>query len=234
VIISILPINTRPGAVSDRWKIIQTAQKIGLHLQTIEPGAMRYQTPILEEASLTSTGLDLKSNWRSRDLAIFRKIHEPKSEIIEQILASIAGTDKQEWTEVLFGRYKVKLRGPYDEYLTPPELISIEKGDVLPTVSRRYPGRRFVDLWLWDNRVFGVKGKAAILDALHIMAGRPNLSVTSSVSNMNHNRAVELLSQVLGLSRQLTRLKDKKAAPKYHHASIKRGEPDAKSSSCMR
>ncbi|MBE7467630.1 MAG: hypothetical protein HS114_00625 [Anaerolineales bacterium] len=216
VIVSLLPLNTRPDAVADRWQIFENAQQLGLHLQTIEPGAIRYQTPIFESASLHATDFDLKSDWRSSDIAIFRKTSEPSRDVVEKLLAATATTDKQEWAEVLLGRYKIKLRGPFNDYLESPTLISIEKGDILPTVSRRYPGRKLIDLWLWDNRVFAAKGKAAFLAALYTLAGRPRSHLSSSISDANHNRALDILSQVIGPSDYPMKMSDAKSAMIAH------------------
>ena len=199
IVVCLLPINTRPSAGTDRWEILKTAHYLGLHLQAMEPGAIRYQTPSFESASLRSSGLKITSNWRSGDIAVFRKISDPGQEVIEDLLASSAEGDDEGWAEVLLGRYKIKLRGPFDDYETPPELISIEKGDILPTVSRRYKGRALVDLWLWDNRVFGVKGKAAFWAALQTLAGRPQSYNRSPITEEDHHCALELLQQVIGV-----------------------------------
>jgi hypothetical protein len=200
IVVCLLPINTRPSAVADRWEILKIARSLGLHLQSMEPGAIRYQTPLFELASLHSTGIKMAANWRSGDIAVFRKRSNPEQEVVKELLATSAAGDEdsEAWAEVLLGRYKIKLRGPFDDYETLPELISIEKGDVLPTVSRRYVGRSSIDLWLWDNRVFAVRGKAAFLAALHTLARNTTSSNSSLISEANHDCALELLHQVLG------------------------------------
>ena len=198
--VSLLPINARPQAHEDRWKIIESAHKLGLHIQTILPNTLRYETPIFERMSLNSSGIEIIGNWRRGDLAIFRKVYSPTRESILEALSSVmsGARGQSQWAEMLLGRYKIKLRGPFDDHQKVPELISIEEGDILQTVSRRYKRRELVDLWLWDNRVFAVKGKAAFWAAVHTLAGRPMPQDLNSVPSANHDHALELLGQILG------------------------------------
>lgn len=196
VMLSLLPINTRPTAIKDRWKIFDVARQLGLHLQEIKPNGIRYRTPIFESMSLTHLDIDLAENWRASDIAIFKKTEQTKQGSINKFLAHTARKDQQEWTEVLFGPYKVKLRGPFDDHIISPEIISIEPGDVLPTVSRRYCGRDLIDLWLWDNRVFAIKGKASFRAALQALTGK-SLGETSLISKSYLNQALKLLNSIL-------------------------------------
>ncbi len=196
---SLFPMSTRPGAVKERWKVLEFANKLGLHVQSIEAGKLRYKTPLFELASLRSTGIEIGDNWRRGDLILFRKVDHPRHEIISEIYVSTqAETQKEEWAEFLFGRYKIKLRGPFNDYSEVPELISIEKDNVLPTVSRRYKGRVLIDLWLWDNRVFAIKGRASLWTALHALAGKPLPIDGNQIVESNRKRALGLLQRVIG------------------------------------
>lgn len=172
ILVSLLPPNTRPGAITDRGEIFNIAHRLGLHILSMESGSIRYETPTFEHASLHSASIDIQKNWRVGDLVTFGKIDHPSRETIKEVLSSATSmmVSTQKWTEVLLGRYKVKLRGPFDDYVDEPELLSIEENDTLPTVSRRYKGRESIDLWLWNNRVFAVRGKAAFLAALYVLA----------------------------------------------------------------
>lgn len=202
VSLSLLPVNTRPDAIQDRWKIIEFAHKLGLHIYTIENGIIEYETPEFESRSLHSAGIPTNGNWRKGDLLLFRKVHNPPKETLLEILSWVCNPilQEQQWTEVLVGRHKVKLRGPFDDYAVLPELVSIEENNIIPTVSRRYAGRSAVDLWFWDNRVFSVRGKAALLAALHILAGRVIPENLSYVSEENIQFALTLLKSEIGLT----------------------------------
>jgi hypothetical protein len=175
IIISFMPINTRPNAISDRWKILCDAQALGLHLEKIEPNVMVYETPIFERMSLSVSNIPINSDWRKGDLVVFRKVNNLPIRTINDFLESInyLKTDNSRWLEFLLGLFKIKLRGPFIDPEIEPSLVSIEKQDILPTVSRRYQGREKVDLWLWDNRVFAVKGKAAFATALCELTKNP-------------------------------------------------------------
>lgn len=195
IIVSLLPPDTRPGAIADRWEIFKIAHKLGLDILSIDSGAIRYKTPAFEQASLYSTSIDIKKNWRVGDLVTFGKMGHPSWETIAEVLTSATsiGLDPQEWAEIILDRYKVKLRGPFNDYSEKPELLSIEKDDTLPTVSRRYKGRESIDLWLWNNRVFAVRGKAAFLAALYILDGRPIPDALQRVPEGYLGRALALL-----------------------------------------
>jgi hypothetical protein len=195
LLVSLLPPNTKPSAPDERWMIFETAQKLGWHLRSLDSGGAQYQMPLFEQASLHLTQLDIAENWRAGDLAIFDKVFHPPIEVIQSVVsaARCQAGDQQEWTETFIGRYKIKLRGPFQDYQDKPELLSIEPGDTLPTVSRRYKGRESIDLWLWNNQVFAVKGKAAFLAALFVLSNQPLPESLQRVSTKHLELALALL-----------------------------------------
>jgi len=200
VAISLFPVNTRPNAVTERWKILELAQRFGLHPQSIEAAKLGYETPLFETMALRSSGIEIDVNWRKGDLILFRKVYHTKPEFIWEVSASpsVEIIEMGKWAEFLIDRYKVKLRGPFDDYSEAPELISLEKDDILPTVSRRYQRRELIDLWLWDNRVFAIKGKASFRAALNTLAGKALSNSDDKISEANYKRALELLRKIIG------------------------------------
>jgi hypothetical protein len=198
MIVSMLPTNTKPEALAERWIILETTQKLGWHLRSLDCGGIHYQTPPFEHASLDSMDHSMPTNWREGDLAIFEKFFHPDDEAIRAVIAAVSSQRKEqdEWGETFIGRYKIKLRGPFQDYQTKPELLSIEPGDILPTVSRRYKGREFIDLWLWNNQVFAVKGKVAFLAALYVLSNQSLPDHLHAVSTEHLDLALAaLLSQ---------------------------------------
>lgn len=197
VAVSLLPPNARPEALTDRWKIYEIAHKLGLQILSVESNTIEYQTPAFEQASLQSASIDIRESWRTGDLAIFSKVAHPRWATVAETLfyATSRNTDTHEWAEVLIGCCKVKLRGPFDDYSRTPELLSIEPDDTLPTVSRRYKGRESIDLWLWNNRVFAVKGKASLLAALYVLGGKPLPNTLRFVTQNNLRQALALLTK---------------------------------------
>ena len=226
IVVSLLPSNARPEAMKDRWKIYEIAHKLGLHILSVESNAIEYQTPAFEQSSLHSTSIDIQESWRTGDLAIFAKVAHPRWTTIAETLfrATSRTADTHEWAEILIGCYKVKLRGPFEDYSQTPELLSIETNDTLPTVSRRYKGRESIDLWLWDNRVFAVKGKASLLAALYVLGGKLLPNTLRLVSQDNLRQALTLLTKRAGITDATAsdvwkdnRCNGKRSASSYSH-----------------
>lgn len=200
--VSLLPLNTRPSAPSDRWKVFETARHVGLDPLSLRHGVLEYESPPFEVASLRTLGINAPPQWRRADWVAFRKIAEPDAAVVDEMIraADRDSTDRTGWYEIsVSSRHKVKLRGPIGDHHERPVLQRIEEvEDTLPTVSRRYvQGRQRIDLWLWDNRVFGATGKAAIWAALHDRAGRPMPASLSDVSERNRAEAREILNKIL-------------------------------------
>ena len=204
VLVSLLPMSSKSLALRDRWEILTHAQELGLHVQSIEAGALRYQTPEFEAASLLAADITLEGDWRSADLLTLRKVHETDPPIVtrhvQRARRILDAAESVDWEEFVLDGRKIMLRKPIDNPDTTPALIPIEPGDVLRTVSRSYPKRAHVDLWLWDNRVFGVRGKAAFWAALHALAGCERPSWLPQVSRHNVQRASHLLRKRLNIS----------------------------------
>jgi len=180
---------------------MEIAHTLGLHILSIESGSIHYEIPAFEQASLSSNSIEVKKNWRMGDLVTFGKVDQPSLEVVSETLsyAISMAADTHEWAELLLDRYKVILRGPFHDYSEEPELLSIEEHDTLPTVSRRYKGRESIDLWLWNNRVFAVRGKAAFLAALYVLDGRPLPDTLREVPERYLRQALSLLLQGTGI-----------------------------------
>lgn len=197
VFVSLLPALTRPGAWQDRWQLLASANALGLHVESLTIGVVRYETPLFEHRSLAREGITVGDCWRAADLLLLRKYAEPNAEAIERIQRAVATSlEHTAWLDILIKGRKLKLRLPLDAPDEPPVLIRIEQDDVLPTVSRRYPGRDLVDLWLWDNRVFGARGRASLWAALNSIAGKPTRD--PSVPDPLIRRALDILLPLVG------------------------------------
>ena len=181
VVVSFLPMNTRPGAIEDRRKIIHVAHNLGLHIYALQPEQMGYISPDFETNSLMQKGINISDNWRKGDLLLFKKAIDVGIEKIQEVISSCqANDDGNEWSEFLLGRYKIKIRNSENDD-TEPEIISIVPNDILETVSLRHASRSKVDLWLWNNKVYGLKGKRFFLYALHEISGK-HLEKSSSIN----------------------------------------------------
>lgn len=212
VLVSLLPVLTRPSAVVDRGQLLQEAHQFGLHLRSLTPDHLGYESPPFELDSLTASGLAATRPWRRGDLAEFWKASEPNPSAMLGVSPNEAG-GAEHWFGMYIDRKPMKLRGPFLDEAEPPQLFRVEDGDVLPTVSRRYAGRTAVDLWLWDNRVFGVTGRAAFRDALRSLGGLVNPADERPVPLENVARALALLRTIPGLTGIVDRLDSGSAVP---------------------
>lgn len=194
VYVSVLPINTRAGAPEDRWEILQSAHQLGLQVLSVQEGVLSYETPDFERATFRIASVPHPENWRSGDLVTFVKGREPEKQARDAILLTLQEPGKcQRWEEVLLGLHKIKIKGPFDDYSEKPELLSVEENDMLSTVSRRYMKRERIDLWLWDNQVFALRGHAAFFAALLALAGKPSEEDFLHVPAEHVRQAIHLL-----------------------------------------
>ncbi len=211
LLVSVLPPLARPGASADRCWIIQQADQLGFHLLSLEQNALRYLTPAFERGSLAAAGIEIPSVWRCGDLATFVKVREPDPHIRAAILSPLANMElaERELAEVLVRGQIWRLRGPFDDIGVTPELISIEANDILSTVSRRYQGRSKIDLWLPDNRVFGVRGRAAFRHAMTLIGEKESAALSSACEDATIDEARRLLESLLAIY-------EKSASPERH------------------
>jgi len=195
VLLSLLPINTRDDALSHRHEILTAAYEMGLALQRLEDSTIDYEPSPFEVHSLNSVGLHLPEGWHHGDLAVFRKFKAVDSDLLRDILDSVPHHEHG-WHELLIDNRKLKLRGPLDDD-SPLLIRRIEPNDVLPTVGRGYERRADVDLWLWDNRVYAVTGKAVLWAALHQLVDKP---MPSDVAHVDAARVSEAVAELRRLN----------------------------------
>jgi hypothetical protein len=199
VLISLLPVLTRPSAIDDRTQLLGEAHDFGLHLRSLTPDCLGYESPPFELVSLAVGGIHPTGSWRRGDLIEFWKAREPDPTATAGVWPDKSGK-VEDWFKVHVDKRPIWLRGPFLDENEPPNLVHIEDGDVLPTVSRRYTGRTAVDLWLWDNRVFGVEGRAAFRDALRSLSSLAKPAGERIVPAEYMARALDLLHTIPGLT----------------------------------
>ena len=195
----VLPaINTRHTANYERWKILDISRQLGFSIKSLKSGVVKYETPEFEKSSIKFHNIDGINDWRVADLITFKKYENVDTKIIDRIRKdNVKKYDREEWFEIIINNYKIKLKGPFNDYNVIPKLISIEKNDILPSVSRRYANRKNIDLWLSDNRVFKVEGRAAFLYALLSMANKKISNHLRDISQLNVDAALHYLKKIL-------------------------------------
>lgn len=159
VLISLPPEGTRPSAEADRQATITFARRLGLTVIEYSPLSIAYETPFFERNALAAAGICPPRQWRRGDLVVFRKVCEPA----RPPLASSAR--RRDWTEVAIGRMRLFIRGAGVPCSDEASLVSLVKGDVLPSVSRRDPRRGLANVWTSGNRIFRTENPQLVLDA---------------------------------------------------------------------
>lgn len=136
---------TRPGVVLERYDILEAAGRLGLDLQEVENGALRYVTPHFERLSLGAAQplARVRDDWRLGDLLRFSRANRTPE------VPTLKTEEAAAWTERSFGPVRIKLRSAGAS-----DLEEVAPGiDRLQTVSRRDPLRERVGLWTSGNRV---------------------------------------------------------------------------------
>lgn len=167
VLLSLPPVETRPGIDGERERIMAAAAEFGLELVRLTGGALGYRTPFFEANAMHAAGTPMPQDWRVGDLAVFRRtdvVCGPRP-ILEA---------EPVWAERSLGLTRFKLREATTTEFASPVLISIVPHDVLPSVSRRDPRRTNATVWTSGNRIFGCEGTgtlATVIDGMN--AGEP-------------------------------------------------------------
>ena len=167
VLLSLPPVETRPGITEERERIVAAAAGFGLTLVRLTEAVLRYRTPFFETNATNAAGADVPPDWRLGDLAVFLRT---------DVECGVRPTMEPEptWTERSLGLTRFKLRATTATGFASPVLLSIVPGDILPSVSRRDPRRKDASVWTSGNRIYRCEGTStltAVIDGIN--AGEP-------------------------------------------------------------
>jgi hypothetical protein len=158
VLVSLPPVGTRPGVANERAKLLALAEEWGLRLVRLDEGALPYLSPPFEQNALRADGTPrVPVDWRRGDLVTFARTRLFKRS------RPLAPAFEEAWHEAEVLGVRVRLRNQGDVGFIDPRLVSLVAGDILPTVSRRDPRRRGVDVWTTGNRIFLCRGTGILL-----------------------------------------------------------------------
>lgn len=163
VLLSLPPVETRPGIPEERERITAAAVRFGLELVRLTEGVLSYRTPFFEANAMEAAGTSMPPDWRVGDLAMFRRTDAVCG--LRPVLES-----EPEWVERSLGLTRFKLREATTTGFASPVLISIVPNDVLPSVSRRDSRRTGASVWTSGNRIFGCEGTetlATVIDGMN-------------------------------------------------------------------
>lgn len=165
VLISLPPDGARPSAEADRQAVVAFAARLGLSVVDHAPLAIGYETPFFERNALAAAGIYPPPEWRKGDLVVFRKTRASKRP------PAVSSARRREWIEVGIGRMRLLIRVVGQAKSDEAGLVSLIDGDILPTVSRRDPRRRLVNVWTSGNRIFHSDNPQLVLEAAISCAG---------------------------------------------------------------
>jgi len=156
LLVSVPGAGTRPGVQREWRELLVWAEGRGLRLLDYEARALPYISPLFERNALRAAGIDAyPEDWRRGDLAIFEFDGSAGDD-------TVTANGQRRWTEVRFGRVRLRIRA--ESYITwkSPRLRTLVAGDILPSVSRRDRRLKSVGAWTSGNRVFSCEGCFAL------------------------------------------------------------------------
>lgn len=165
LIISIPPINTRPGIDKERIKWFTFCQEQGLCLESLLAGRLEYAMPFFEWNANRSAGVSVNPFWRKGDLAIFQKLNR------QSVIRPVHTEDTGFWHEVEYNncRIRVKIEDTDEVKDQAIEIIPLVKNQILDTVSRRNPIRERANIWTSGNRIFETNAPKQVYMTLKYM-----------------------------------------------------------------
>lgn len=150
LVISIPPINTRPGIDKERLEWFSFCQQQGLCIENLYSEKLEYSMPFFEFNALRASGIkNVMPFWRKGDVAIFRKVGKVESE--RPAMKKV----ESGWIEKEVDTVRIRVNTGINNYeSTSFEIRSLIKGDILPTVSTRHALREQANIWTSGNRIF--------------------------------------------------------------------------------
>jgi len=150
LIMSVPPINTRPGLDKERQEWFNFAEQQGFYLENLLCQKLEYVMPFFEFNAMRAAGLrDILPFWRKGDLATFRKLSSVDTKRPKK------ATFVNNWAEIEIDGVRIRIgSGRPDEVNVPLSIHHLIKGDILPSVSSRDPRRREPNIWTSGNRIF--------------------------------------------------------------------------------
>lgn len=165
VIISLPPLNTRPNIIEERLEWFEFCRSLGLCIETLEPQQLQYAMPFFEFNAFRAAGIkNILPFWRKGDLAIFRKIEEVSITRPKHI------PTQQNWIEREYNTSRIRINiSEIDEINNDLEVLSLIKGDILPTVSSRDERRKNANVWTSGNRIFSTNRPNELIKTIDLI-----------------------------------------------------------------
>ena len=161
VLASLPPVGVRPGTTGERAALERFANRQGLDRVGIEELAISYETPFFEENALAAVGVHAPRVWRHGDLAVYRRRRATGDE------GFVRERRCERWVEAEIEGMRIRIRLDTGVSGAAEGLLSLVRGDVLPSVSRRDPRRAQANVWTSGNRIFRAGDPTVALEAAY-------------------------------------------------------------------
>jgi hypothetical protein len=193
VLVSLPPIGTNSHVADDRARFLRISASLSLNLRHLHAATILYDTPYFEANALAAGGYpNTPKAWRSGDLFVLEKAHDSRS--IELVRTSRL----REWHEIVINRMRLFIKKSAEcDYAEDAELISIVRGDILPSVKRTDERRKLAQVWTSGNRIYATKRPDLVRVAGQMAASGGILDNELRLSTAERDAAVRL-SYVLG------------------------------------
>ena len=163
VLLSTPPLGTRPNIEEESRRTVAFARELGLELRGLD-ACLRYISPPFEQNALRAASqAGVPEDWRTGVLARFDKVRPSTSG------RPVVENARNNWMERTAFGVRLAFRRGQVQRIKDPRLVRIVDGDILDTVSRRDPRRKFADVWTSGNRVFAcadTETLTAVVDAI--------------------------------------------------------------------
>lgn len=203
ILMSVPPIGTRPTIEAERKELFAWSEQLGLKLLRLESSALIYHSPLFEFNALKVERIpSLSADWRRGDLALFSL--ETKVDVPRPVQSSSIHS----WVEECVDGIRWRIRRQESCAFDDPKLISIVRGDVLPSVSRRDARRMHADVWTSGNRVFRSAGRQTLRLVLRALRDRrdPESFVESEIGRTLSSAEGVLLRSAVEQIREIAEL----------------------------
>lgn len=161
--LSLPGIGTRPGITQERTTLRTAAHNYGLEILETTEGFFTYETPFFEFNALQTSGISSSlQRWRRGDRWLLRKIRTTP-------VRPAAGRSDGRWLEIRTGATRWRILP------LPPEssgelLAPLVPSHIVPSVSRRFPGRRDANVWTSGNRAYRSTNTTPFIALLQTLA----------------------------------------------------------------
>jgi hypothetical protein len=195
------PIGIRPSATVDRECMLEIAKAAGFEPEP-SSSEIRYRSPLFELAAFRAAGIGAwLPDWRIGELVRFKKVRAAD--------AAPINVCKRRTFELTLSGVRLRLLLGHEG---PDDLQPLVDGEVLPSVSLRFPDRDRASLWTSTNRAFAVDSALALIAMTGIARDRGLVLPNGLAAENSDGRNVGTIDEIRALTHQIERLAEQEYA----------------------